>query len=191
MDQIPPSSSPLSPPDRPFPSSPPPSIFLPRYDRPYLWISVPEQKMQLRREDQILATYTISTSKFGLGFCEGTFQTPLGRFYICEKIGAEAALGEIFQDRLATGTIATLGGEGDLITTRILWLAGLDPDNTNTRERYIYIHGTNQENLLGQPASNGCIRMSNAEIQELFDRIETNAPVFIFDSPFDILRMQG
>lgn len=154
-------------------------------DSVYLVVSVPEQKMQLRRRYRILATYSISTSKFGLGCQKDSQRTPLGHFHIYAKIGQGAALGEIFRGRQATGIIASQGGEEDLITTRILWLEGLDSENANTRERYIYIHGTNQENLLGQSASHGCVRMGNVDISELFERIHTNDRVFILNIPLE------
>jgi len=153
-------------------------------DMRYLLVSVPEQKMQLRHGEEILATYTISTSRFGLGFHKDSFKTPLGRFYIHAKIGHGAPLGEIFRARQPTGIIASQGGEEDLITTRILWLGGLDLENANTKDRYIYIHGTNQEHLLGQPASHGCIRMNNREILELFDRVKTNDAIIILNTKF-------
>ncbi|MFA5041157.1 MAG: L,D-transpeptidase, partial [Bdellovibrionales bacterium] len=69
--------------------------------------------------------------------------------------------------------------EDDLVLTRILWLEGRESHNANTKERYIYIHGTNREDLLGTPASHGCIRMSNNEIIELFDLIPVGASVEI------------
>ena len=155
---------------------------LPKKIVKYLVVSVPKQKMWLRQGRQILATYIISTSKFGLGFREGSFKTPTGRFCIHAKIGEGAALGEIFRARQATGHIASQGGEEDLVTTRILWLAGLDPENANTLDRYIYIHGTNREDLLGHPASHGCVRMNNIEIRELFESVDTDTLVFILDS---------
>ncbi len=49
----------------------------------------------------------------------------------------------------------------------------------NTKERYIYIHGTNQEQSIGQPASNGCIRMRNADVIRLFDLVEVGVLVEI------------
>ena len=66
-----------------------------------------------------------------------------------------------------------------MVLTHILRLHGLDPENANSMERYIYIHGTNQEQLLGEPASCGCIRMSNREVVELYDAIDEGAMVFI------------
>ena len=85
---------------------------------------------------------------------------------MCKRVGADAAAGAVFRSREPTGEIALQGGEEDLILTRILWLDGLQEVNANTSERYIYIHGTNQEALLGTPASHGCVRMSNADIAE-------------------------
>ena len=134
-----------------------------------LRIDAARQRLEVLREGQVHKSYAISTSRFGLGFEHGSNKTPLGRFVVGEKIGAGAALGAVFRSRQPTGELASQGGEEDLILTRILWLAGLDEANANTRERYIYIHGTNQEELLGTPASHGCVRMSNADIKEFFD----------------------
>jgi len=63
--------------------------------------------------------------------------------------------------------------------SRILWLDGLEEDNANTRERFIYIHGTKHEDKIGRPASHGCIRMRNADVIELFDLIDEDTPVLI------------
>ena len=134
-----------------------------------LRIDAANQRLEVLRDGKVHKCYAISTSRFGLGFEHGSNKTPLGRFVVGEKIGAAAALGAVFKSRQPTGEIASQGGEEDLILTRILWLAGLEEANANTRERYIYIHGTNQEELLGTPASHGCVRMSNADIKEFFD----------------------
>lgn len=88
-------------------------------------------------------------------------------------------MGMIFRGRLPTGTVSQQGGSDDLVLTRILWLEGLDPENANTRDRYIYIHGTNQEHLIGTPASHGCIRLRNGDMIELFGRIAEGTPVEI------------
>jgi lipoprotein-anchoring transpeptidase ErfK/SrfK len=63
--------------------------------------------------------------------------------------------------------------------SRILWLDGLEEHNANTRERFIYIHGTKHENKIGEPASHGCIRMRNADVIELFDLVDEDTPVVI------------
>jgi L,D-transpeptidase YbiS len=144
-----------------------------------LIVDVNHQRVDLLEDGVATAFWDVSTSKFGLGSEEGGFRTPTGRFRICEKIGAGAPLWSVFKGRVATGTIATPGGDEDLILTRILWLEGLEPENANTRDRYIYFHGTNQENLIGSPASHGCIRLRNADIADLFDRVEVGIPVEI------------
>ncbi|HEU4677902.1 MAG TPA: L,D-transpeptidase [Terrimicrobiaceae bacterium] len=144
-----------------------------------LRIDARRQVLEVLRGDQITKSYPISTSKFGLGFESESGKTPLGRFVVSEKIGSGAPAGAVFKSRLPTGQIAPQGGQEDLVLTRILWLAGLEEANANTKERYIYIHGTNQEALLGTPASHGCVRMSNADVVECFDGIPEGTVVEI------------
>ena len=144
-----------------------------------LLVDVLRQKADLLEDGITTYSWDVSTSRFGLGTEEGSFRTPTGRFRICGKFGAGAPLWSIFKSRIATGEIASPGGEDDLILTRILWLEGLDPENSNTRSRYIYFHGTNREDLIGSPASHGCIRLRNAEMADLFEHVEEGAPVEI------------
>ena len=136
-----------------------------------LRIDATRQILEVLRDGEVCKSYPVSTSKFGLGFENGSNRTPLGRFVVSEKIGAGATVGTVFKSRAPTGEIASQGGQEDLVLTRILWLAGLDAANANTRDRFIYIHGTNQESLLGTPASHGCVRMRNADVAECFDEI--------------------
>src|SRR5438552_3116719 len=103
--------------------------------------------------------YPISTSRFGIGIQEGSMKTPLGRFRIAEKIGDGAAPGTIFKARVALGPDDPLPDTEDFVTSRILWLDGVDEDNANTRDRFIYIHGTKHEDEIGTPASHGCFRI--------------------------------
>jgi lipoprotein-anchoring transpeptidase ErfK/SrfK len=154
------------------------SLYIPR-TFPLLRIDVKRQTLELFQEGGIEVSYPVSTSKFGLGFEEGSFRTPTGRFRIVDKIGAGTPSGMIFKSRLPIGEIAPQGGDEDLVLTRILWLEGLDPENANTHERYIYIHGTNQEHLVGTPASHGCIRLRNDDMIDLFDRIPAGTSVEI------------
>jgi lipoprotein-anchoring transpeptidase ErfK/SrfK len=88
-------------------------------------------------------------------------------------------VGTVFKGRKPVTTPVDWSVEPDLITSRILWLHGLDEENAQTRDRYIYIHGTNQEQLIGQAASSGCIRMRNADVVRLFDQVEVGADVEI------------
>lgn len=106
-------------------------------------------------------------------------KTPTGRFRVAEKIGDGMPLETVFKDRRPVEATKKLLREADLIMTRILWLDGLDPGNANTRQRFIYIHGTNHEESIGEPASHGCIRMKRADVAELFGLVEVDAPVVI------------
>ncbi len=149
------------------------------HDTLKLRVDVARQVMDLLSGSRIVRSYPISTSKFGLGTEPGSNKTPLGRFRISEKIGGDAPLRMAFKSRKPTGEIVETEGGEDLILTRILWLEGLDPENANTYERYIYIHGTNQESQIGTAASHGCVRMKNADIAELFGEIPDGALVEI------------
>lgn len=133
----------------------------------------------LRRGHRVLRSYPISSSRFGLGTEKGSLKTPLGRFRIAEKIGADMPKGTVFRARVALGPKEALPDTEDLITSRILWLEGVDPENANTRERYIYIHGTKHEDRIGQADSHGCIRMRNADVIELFDLVQEGTSVRI------------
>jgi len=142
-------------------------------------ISVRAQELTLKRGRKNVATYPVSTSRFGLGSKEGSMKTPTGRFRIEEKIGDGMPLGTVFKGRRPVKATKKLLREEDLIMTRILWLDGLDSRNANTHERFIYIHGTNHEENIGEPASHGCIRMRNADLVELFESVERGTPVVI------------
>jgi lipoprotein-anchoring transpeptidase ErfK/SrfK len=142
-------------------------------------ISIRRQRLVLKRGRRTLRTYSISTSRFGTGCDKGSFKTPLGCFRIAQKIGHGAAPGTIFKARAPLQPGDPLPNTEDLITSRILWLDGVDGENANTRERYIYIHGTKHEDRIGMPDSHGCIRMRNDDVIELFDLIDEGTPVFI------------
>jgi L,D-transpeptidase YbiS len=143
-------------------------------------VDVASQTVALRRGRKEIARYTASTSKVGTGSEPGSNRTPLGKFKIAQKIGHGSLWGTIFLSRQAVGLwTPAFETSNDLITTRILWLEGLEPQNSNTRSRYIYFHGTNQEHLLGTPASHGCIRLSNHDIIRLFDAVEEGTAVKI------------
>jgi lipoprotein-anchoring transpeptidase ErfK/SrfK len=142
-------------------------------------VSIGEQLLRLKRGRKTLRTYPISSSRFGLGSEEGSMKTPLGKFRVVEKIGHGAAPGTIFRARVALGPDDPLPDTEDFITSRILWLDGLEEHNANTRDRFIYIHGTKHEDDIGSPASHGCIRMRNADVIELFELVDETTPVVI------------
>ncbi len=152
---------------------------------PRLRVSVARQTLELLdpRSGATLRRYPVSTSRFGLGTEPGSLRTPLGRFRVGEKFGAGAPLGTVFRAREPAWDVdpaaALASAEADLVLTRVLWLEGMDPHNANTRGRYIYLHGTNHEALLGRPASHGCVRMANADVAELFELVPTGAELTI------------
>lgn len=153
-----------------------------RLQQLYLWEPFPEGDMLIRQ-------YPVSTAASGPGEASGSHCTPRGRHRIAEKIGAGLPLCSAFKARVPTGEIWTpeLDAENpgrDWILSRILWLEGLEPGrnrggNVDTHNRYIYIHGTHEEHRIGTAASHGCIRMKNADVAELFDRVKVGTEVRI------------
>jgi lipoprotein-anchoring transpeptidase ErfK/SrfK len=142
-------------------------------------VSIRDQTLIVTRGDETLRAYPISTSRFGLGTEENSFKTPTGRFRIADKIGHGMAVDTIFVGRVPLGPQDSLPATDDFVMARILWLEGMEEHNANTRERYIYIHGTKHHDKIGTPDSHGCIRMRNADVAELFDLVEEGTPVVI------------
>jgi hypothetical protein len=147
-------------------------------------VSIPEQKLALLDNGALIATYPISTSKFAIGDAPGSRGTPLGELEIAKKIGDGAVLGTVFKDRRPTGEILIPDAPGrDPIVTRILWLRGLEAQNANAYNRYIYIHGTPEERNIGTRASFGCIRMRSRDVMQLYDIVGPQARVTILNEP--------
>jgi hypothetical protein len=143
-------------------------------------ISVRDQKLVLLRNGSKVATYPISTSMFGLGDTWGRMTTPLGYLAVEKKIGDNVPVGAVFHKRRLTGEVLQPNAPGrDPITTRIIWLRGLEPQNAHAFQRCIYIHGTPEENKIGRPASYGCIRMKSKDVAELYDQLPVGAVVQI------------
>ncbi len=147
--------------------------------RTHIDVSIRDQQLILLRDGRAVKSFPISSSRFGLGTEPGSFKTPLGRFRIGKKIGHDAKAGTIFRGRVALGPQDPLPDTEDFVTSRILWLDGTEEHNANTRDRYIYIHGTKHENTIGQPDSHGCIRMRNADVIELFELVQEGTTVAI------------
>ncbi len=149
-------------------------------DRNQMIVSVRDQRMLLVRDGEPVKSYTVSTSKFGIGDRPGSNCTPLGRMEVATKIGGDAPIGSVFKSRRPTGEILKPNAPGrDPIVTRIMWLKGTEQHNRNAYRRYIYIHGTPEANRLGTPASYGCIRMGCKDIADLYRRVGTGADVIV------------
>lgn len=155
-----------------------------------LVVDATAQTLILVENGQAVNEWVISTATNGLGSAKGSQQTPLGVHRVAKKFGDGAPSGTIFKARQNTGRVAQIltGADerstADNVTTRILWLDGLEPGvnkggNVDSYDRYIYIHGTDEEGRLGSPASHGCIRMRNQDVIDLFERVDENTLVVI------------
>ena len=144
-----------------------------------LHVSVTHQKLHVVDSSGIRYRYTVSTSKFGTGSRENSNRTPLGWHEVADRIGGDAVPGQVFVARAAvSGRVLPVADwrqtEGqDLVLTRIMRLRGSEPGSNSgtgidSYDRFIYIHGTNQEQMLGRPASHGCIRMGNRAVIALY-----------------------
>ena len=150
----------------------------------HILISTRDQKLAVLDRGTLLTTYPVSTSKFGLGDYSRSSRTPLGELEVAKKIGDNAPLGAVFKDRIRTGEIVAPNSPGrDPIVTRILWLRGREAQNANAFGRYIYIHGTPEERVIGRPASYGCIRMRSSDIIQLYNIVGVGAAVTVVDAP--------
>ncbi len=155
----------------------------------HLVIDIGTQKLILQSADRIIRDYPVSTARNGPGEVMDSECTPRGRHIIAEKIGAGCAANTIFVGRRPTGEIYTPALRRqypgrDWILTRILWLQGTEPGvnrggDLDSYSRYIYIHGAPDDVGMGRPGSRGCIRMTNGDVIELFEMVETGTPVLI------------
>src|SRR5215831_6291430 len=145
-----------------------------------LIISVRDQKLMLLRNGSKVAVYPVSTSMFGLGDSWGRMTTPIGYLAVEKKIGDNVPVGAVFHNRRLTGEVLQPDAPGrDPITTRIIWLRGLEAQNAHAFQRCIYIHGTPEEKKIGRPASYGCIRMKSKDVAELYNQVPLGAVVQI------------
>lgn len=156
-----------------------------------LWISVDGQKLRVVEDCLVIQKYRCSTAQKGVGARQDSYQTPPGWHRIVEKVGAGEPEGRVFRSRAATDKIWESGDKTaeDLVLTRIFILEGLEPGVNqgkddegfvvDSRQRYIYIHGTNDVDRLGEPASKGCIRLDNKDIIRLFSDIPAGTFVYI------------
>ena len=152
-------------------------------------VDISEQRLYLYSNNDLILSYPVSTSKYGEGQTENSFKTPLGLHEIKEKIGHKAPINTIFTARVNTNKRADVqikqnDTEDDFVTSRIMWLDGLEEGinrglGVDSYNRYIYIHGTHEEGLIGQKASHGCIRMFNNDVIELFDIVSEGTKVQI------------
>jgi lipoprotein-anchoring transpeptidase ErfK/SrfK len=156
-----------------------------------IYVSIKNQKLYHISDNAILDEYTISSAKKGVGNIRNSDKTPTGLHVVKEKYGQNTPkngrmIARKFNGLLATIYQDTTSSKTDDITSRILWLAGLEEGinkggKVDSYQRYIYIHGTSEEGKLGTPASHGCIRMSNLDVINLFKKVKVGTKVLILD----------
>ena len=160
--------------------------------RSLLVVDVSKQQVSLFRKSadrfpaaqfKLAKTFRCSTSRFGIGQTGGSNRTPLGLHRIAEKIGDGWPAGTVFKARQPIGF--TWKGLPDAkITTRILWLDGLEPGfnhggNVDSHARYIYIHGTGDQTTIGKPSSCGCVHLADDDLIPLFKELASGTLVWI------------
>ncbi len=160
-------------------------------DQLVILVILSEQKLLLMKQGEAVASYAISGSAFGAGSQAGSNKTPLGTHKISEKIGDTVPLGGVFRSRVYKGEMAKIytdetDVDDDLVTTRIMWLRGQESGvnvgpGIDSHARFIYIHGTPEEGLIGRPASHGCIRMYNKDVIDLFNAVPLGTLVEILE----------
>ena len=153
-----------------------------------LLVSIPRQELIIVENGRERRRFTVSTSARPASCIENSLGTPTGLHRIAQKLGEGAPVGEVFKGRISIGKRYWELTDGEqrpnLVTTRILWLEGLEPDHNrgpgrDSRDRYIYFHGTNHEDRIGQPASAGCILLRNQEMIELYNAVQEGDLVYI------------
>jgi hypothetical protein len=155
-----------------------------------IYVDINSQTLSYIVKGTVSRKYNISSSYYGTGSEANSLKTPLGKHEIYKKIGNELPINAILKGRVWNGAIADIiegpiDTDYDHVTSRILWLDGLEEgknkgNGVDSRNRYIYIHGTAEEGLIGKPASDGCIRMYNNEVIELFELVSEKTQVWIY-----------
>jgi hypothetical protein len=155
-----------------------------------LFVRIGTATLQFFQHGSLVKSYAVSTSKRPPSNVKQSLGTPRGLHEIAERIGAGQPPGMVFKSRIPTGQhyseVPNADNETNLITSRILWLRGLEPGtnrggDVDTHERYIYLHGTNHETRIGEGMSAGCVLMRNLDIVELYEQVRTGDLVYIAD----------
>ncbi|TNC86342.1 MAG: hypothetical protein CSH37_04595 [Thalassolituus sp.] len=156
-------------------------------------VSIADQALRLIEGDTV-TQFSISTALNGVGEQEGSGCTPRGWHRICAVIGQGQPEGSVFVGRRVTGEIystelAQAYPHRDWILSRILWLQGLEVGknrfgSVDSQRRFIYIHGTPDTEPMGEAKSHGCIRMRNADVITLAERVSAATRVWIQEASF-------
>jgi len=152
-------------------------------------VSIAQQRLDVFENGALIFTALVSTAANGAGEKQGSECTPRGKHIIRAKIGSGCARNTVFVGRRDTGeifseTLQQQQPQRDWILTRILWLSGREKGinclgDVDTMRRYIYIHGCPANFEMGKPSSHGCIRMTNQDVETLFDLLPVGTEVTI------------
>lgn len=158
----------------------------------FIYVAAKRQRLYLIDGDSIVKSYRISTAENGIGNLSGSYQTPEGLHKVAEKVGDGLPLNTVIKSKIPTNQKVVplekaIKDDTDYITTRVIHLRGLEDgvnagENKDSYSRGIFIHGTQEEGLLGTAASKGCIRMSNKDIIDLFNSVEVGTFVIILNN---------
>jgi hypothetical protein len=155
-----------------------------------LYVRISTATLQFFKGGVLVKSYPVSTSKLPPSNVKNSLGTPRGLHEVVDRIGAGQPPGMVFKARVSTGhhysELPEAASETNLITSRILWLRGLEEGvnaggDVDTYSRYVYIHGTNHEDRIGTPISAGCVLMRNLDIVELFEQVRRGDQVMIVD----------
>jgi len=123
-----------------------------------LVVKLSDRKVYVYQKEQVLISYPIAIGKSG-------WETPTGTFKVFEK-----EVNPIFKS-FKSGQIVQPGPDNPL---GVRWI-GIWTDG-KTR---LGFHGTNEDGLIGQAVSHGCIRMHNQDVVTLFEQVTVGTPVLV------------
>ncbi|XHX76772.1 MAG: L,D-transpeptidase [Stenomitos frigidus ULC029] len=123
-----------------------------------LVVKLSQRQVYVYRGEQVLAKYRIAIGKRG-------WETPTGSFKVLSK-----EKNPVFKS-FRTGKLIKPGPDNPL---GVRWI-GIWTDG----KTQLGFHGTNQEELLGQAVSHGCIRMRNRDVTAMFDLVSLGTEVVV------------
>lgn len=141
---------------RPSGATPTPKV-IPQTDA-RLVVSLSDRQVQLFRGKQLQETYPLAVAQAG-------WETPTGTFQVLAMEQAPLWVHPITGEEVPPGPDNPLG---------VAWI-GFWTDG----ESEIGFHGTNQEELIGEAVSHGCLRMRNADIQAIYAQVSEGTPVIV------------
>lgn len=106
------------------------------------------------------------TIRYEVAVGQSAWQTPIGSFEVTSMIEQPTWQHPLTKEDIPPGPDNPLGDR---------WI-GFWTDG----KAQIGFHGTNQEELIGQAVSHGCVRMRNQDIRDLYRRVDIGTAVEVF-----------